>query len=558
MNERKAIPIGIEDFKEVIDKNCYLVDKTLLIKDLLDMGAKVTLFTRPRRFGKTLNMSMLRRFFEKTDEDNSYLFDELKISQAGDKYRQYMGQYPVISISLKGMKQLTWGQTFIQFKEIIANEIWRFKELLDSEILMPMNRNKLRRICDDTADDSVYSTALKLLSDCLYAVYRKNVIVLIDEYDVPLENAYFNGFYDKMIGLIRSVFESVLKTNDSLEFAVLTGCLRISKESIFTGLNNLKINSVRTGAFSEYFGFTETEVKELSEYYKIGNKFEEIKKWYDGYRFGATEIYNPWSVLNYIQSVVTMPNALPEQYWSNTSSNSIIHELIVKGDRKTKNDIETLITGGSIDKPVYDDITYANMNINSDYIWSFLLHTGYLKPVKNYQKGIHTYFTAVIPNLEIVAVYENTFRQWFDESIRIADKNDLLKAVLEGNAEVFQLEVNRWLLRSISYHDGYENFYHGFLVGLLEYSDEFLVESNRESGTGRNDIIVKNVLMHNIAVVIEIKTVKDGETLDGQCDVALKQIEENQYEVNLRYEGFKSIVKLGIAFKGKQCMVKRG
>ena len=411
---------------------------------------------------------------------------------------------------------------------------------------------------DDTADNTVYSTALKLLSDCLNAVYNKNVIVLIDEYDVPLENAYFNGFYDKMIDLIRSVFESVLKTNDSLEFGVLTGCLRISRESIFTGLNNLKIDSVRTGAFSEYFGFTETEVKELSEYYKISNKFEEIKKWYDGYRFGTTEIYNPWSVLNYIQSVVTMPDALPEQYWSNTSSNSIIHELIVKGDRKTKNDIETLIIGGSIDKPVYDDITYANMNINSDYIWSFLLHTGYLKPVKNYQKGIHNYFTAVIPNLEIVAVYENTFRQWFDESIRSADKSVLLKAVIEGNAEVFQFEVNRWLLRSISYHDGYENFYHGFLVGLLEYSDDYLVESNRESGTGRNDIIVKNVLTHDLAVVIEIKTVKNGETLDGQCNAALNQIEENQYDVNLGYEGYKNIVKFGIAFKGKQCMIKQG
>ena len=558
MNEYKPIPIGIEDFKEIIDRNCYFVDKTLMIRDILDSGAKVTLFTRPRRFGKTLNTSMIRRYFEKTGEDNSYLFNGLAISGAGKKYHKYIGQYPVISISLKGMKQPTWEEAFSQFKEIIANEFERHQEILKCSSIVGRKIKRIQSILDDTADNTVYSTALKLLSDCLNAVYNKNVIVLIDEYDVPLENAYFNGFYDKMIDLIRSVFESVLKTNDSLEFGVLTGCLRISRESIFTGLNNLKIDSVRTGAFSEYFGFTETEVKELSEYYKISNKFEEIKKWYDGYRFGTTEIYNPWSVLNYIQSVVTMPDALPEQYWSNTSSNSIIHELIVKGDRKTKNDIETLIIGGSIDKPVYDDITYANMNINSDYIWSFLLHTGYLKPVKNYQKGIHNYFTAVIPNLEIVAVYENTFRQWFDESIRSADKSVLLKAVIEGNAEVFQFEVNRWLLRSISYHDGYENFYHGFLVGLLEYSDDYLVESNRESGTGRNDIIVKNVLTHDLAVVIEIKTVKNGETLDGQCNAALNQIEENQYDVNLGYEGYKNIVKFGIAFKGKQCMIKQG
>ena len=558
MNERKAIPIGIEDFKEMIDKNCYLVDKTLLIKDIIDMGAKVTLFTRPRRFGKTLNMSMLRRFFEKTEEDNSYLFNGLKISEAGEKYQRYIGQYPVISVSLKSMKQSDYQEAFSEFKNMISKELWRHKELLVSDKLMPLNRNKLKMICNDTADDSVYKTSLKLLSDCLYEVYGKKVIVLIDEYDVPLENAYFNGFYDKMINLIRSVFESVLKTNDSLEFGILTGCLRISKESIFTGLNNLNVYSVTDNAFSKYFGFTEQEVEQLTNYYGLSDCFDTIKNWYDGYMFGETEIYNPWSVLKFIQDSLFGNKDIPAAYWVNTSSNSIIHELITKSDRKIRDDIEKLICGDTIDKPLYYDITYANMNINSDYIWSFLLHTGYLKPSRIYKNGIQTYFTAVIPNLEIVSVYENTFRQWFDESIRVADKSILLNAVLEGDAELFQLEVNRWLLRSISYHDGYENFYHGFLVGLLEYSDEYLVESNRESGTGRNDIIVKNVLMRDLAVVIEIKTVKDGETLIGQCNAALEQIEENQYEVNLGYEGYKDIVKFGIAFKGKQCMVKRG
>ncbi len=558
MNRRKSLPIGIEDFKEIIDRNCYLVDKTLLIKDLLDSTAKVTLFTRPRRFGKTLNMSMLRRFFEKTDEDNSYLFEGLEISKAGEDYRRYMGQYPVISISLKGMKQPTWEEAFIQFKDIIAHEFERHQEILKSNMISERGRKKFQDILDDAADNSAYSAPLKFLSDCLQAVYNKNVIVLIDEYDVPLENAYFNGFYDRMINLIRSVFESVLKTNDSLEFGVLTGCLRISKESIFTGLNNLKVYSVSDTAFSQYFGFTEDEVKKIAAYYELDYYFADIKKWYDGYIFGSTEIYNPWSVLNYISTTRTDKNNVFRAYWANTSSNSIIHELIVKGDRKIRDDIEKLITGKSIDKPLYEDITYANMNVRSDYIWSFLLHTGYLKLVKMYQQGVQMRFTSVIPNLEIVSVYENTFRQWFDESIRAADKSILLKAVLDGNAELFQLEVNRWLLKSISYHDGYENFYHGFLVGLLEYSDEYLVESNRESGTGRNDIIVKNVLMHDIAVVIEIKTVKDGETLDRQCNAAIQQIEENRYEVNLGYEGFKKIIKFGIAFKGKQCMVKLG
>ena len=558
MAERKVIPIGIEDFKILRDRNCFFVDKTLIIKELIDSGSMVTLFTRPRRFGKTLNMSMLRYFFEKTEQDNSYLFKNLKIAESGNKYLSYQGQYPVISISLKGMKQPTWEEAFAEFKEIVAKEIWRHQELFKSDSILPANKKTFEDISHGAADDIEYRTILKQLSDSLSAIYGKKVIVLIDEYDVPLENAYFNGFYDKMINLIRSVFESVLKTNDSLEFAVLTGCLRISKESIFTGLNNLAVCSIRSGEFSDYFGFTKSEVKELVDYYGVTDRLDELKKWYDGYLFGDTEIYNPWSVLNYIRSILALPNALPEVYWSNTSSNSIIHELITKGDRRTKADIERLVTGTPIDKPVYDDITYVNMNVNSEFIWSFLLHTGYLKPIKVYQQGVQNYFTAVIPNLEIVSVYENTFRQWFDDSVRSADKTKLLSAVINGDAETFQLEVNRWLQRSISYHDGYENFYHGFLVGLLDFDEEYLVESNREAGTGRNDIAVKNVISYDKAVIIEIKTVHDGETLAGQCEAALTQINERGYESTLRNEGYTKIVKLGIAFNGKQCMVKKG
>lgn len=556
MADYKPIPIGIEDFKEIIDKGYYFVDKTMLIRDILDSGSKVTLFTRPRRFGKTLNMSMLKRYFENTAEDNSYLFDGLAMSGTGEKYKLYMRQYPVISISLKGMKQPDFETSFIRFKNLVTREFERHDNIISSEKLKPLQRKQFSEIYNGTADDSVYSDSLKLLSDCLYRVYGKKVIILIDEYDVPLENAYFNGFYEEMINLIRSVFESVLKTNDSLEFAVLTGCLRISKESIFTGLNNLKVYSVSDAAFSQYFGFMEQEVRKLAEYYNLPERFDEIRTWYDGYRFGKTEIYNPWSVLNYIKDAVADNSCIPDAYWVNTSSNSIIHELIAKSDRRIRDDIEKLIKGDSIDKLLYQDITYVNMNVKSDYIWSFLLHTGYLKPVRIYKKGIQTYFSAVIPNLEIVTIYENTFRQWFDESIRIADKSILLKAVLDGDAETFELEVNRWLLKSISYHDGYENFYHGFLVGLLEYSDEYLVESNRESGTGRNDIVIKNVLTREIAVILEIKSVGKGETLDGMCDVALKQIEDRQYEVNLGYEGYKKILKYGIAFEGKRCRVR--
>lgn len=443
MSGYKPIPIGIEDFKEIIDREYYFVDKTMLIRDILDSGSKVTLFTRPRRFGKTLNMSMLKRFFEKTEEDNSYLFDGFAISGAGDKYKSYIEQYPVISISLKSMKQSTWGESFSQFKEIIANEFERHQEILKCDSISGRKRKRIQGVLEDTADDTVYLTTLKLLSDCLYEVYNKKVIVLIDEYDVPLENAYFNGFYEDMINLIRSVFESVLKTNDSLEFGVLTGCLRISKESIFTGLNNLSVHSVTDNSFASYFGFTESEVRNVLEYYNLSDCFDEIKKWYDGYLFGETEIYNPWSVLKYIQFALNNRNHIPQTYWINTSSNNIIHELITKSDRRIRDDIEKLITGKNIDKPLYDDITYTNMNVKSEYIWSFLLHTGYLKPTNIYQKGIQNYFTAVIPNTEIITTYENTFRQWFDESIRIADKSVLLNAILDGDAETFELEVNR-------------------------------------------------------------------------------------------------------------------
>lgn len=559
MNDYKPIPIGIEDFKEIIDMNCYFVDKTMLIRDIIDGGSKVTLFTRPRRFGKTLNMSMLRRYFEKTEEENSYLFDGLKIAGAGEKYRSYMGQYPIISISLKSMKQSSYGLALNEFKKIISGEFRRHKEILKSDMIFESDKEEFLDICNRRGDYSVYNTALKFLSDLLSEIYRKNVIVLIDEYDVPLENAYFNGFYDEMVNLIRSVFESVLKTNDSLEFGVLTGCLRISKESIFTGLNNLKVYSVSDAAFSQYFGFTEQEVRELAECYNLSERFEEIKTWYDGYRFGKTEIYNPWSVLNYIKDAVTDNSCIPDAYWVNTSSNSIIHELVVKSDRKIRDDIEQLVSGNFIDKPLYQDITYVNMNVKSDYIWSFLLHTGYLKPVKIYKKGIQTYFTAVIPNLEIVTIYENTFRQWFDESIRIADRSMLFNSMISGDAETFELEITRWLIKSISYHDGYENFYHGFLVGLLEYSDNYEVLSNCENGTGRSDIVVKNILTHKNAVIIEIKSVreKNGETLDGQCSSALQQIDDRQYQSGLEDEGYTDVIKYGIAFQEKKCRVRK-
>lgn len=557
MNERKAIPIGIEDFKEMIDRNCYLVDKTLLIKDILDAGAKVTLFTRPRRFGKTLNMSMLKRYFEKTDEDNSYLFNGLKISEAGEKYRQYMGQYPVISISLKSMKQPTWEEAFWQFKNIVADELWRHKGLLDSDVLLPININKLRMICEGTADDPMYSTSLRLLSDCLNAIYNKNVIVLIDEYDVPLENAYFNGFYDKMINLIRSVFESVLKTNDSLEFGVLTGCLRISKESIFTGLNNLKVNSIRFEEYSNYFGFTEAEVQELSRYYEIEDKFDEIKQWYDGYRFGTTEIYNPWSVLNYVQTAITMPSAPPEPYWSNTSSNSIIHKLITESEITVRDMIEELMNGESISVPIFEDTVYADIDVNNDSIWSFLLFTGYLKIINSKNIDNMLYADLVIPNIEVRTIYQRTIIQWFKEKVSADPRQELFEALLNEETEKIEDILCDWLDETISYHDEKEQFYHGFLTGLLSGFKGYTLKSNRESGNGRPDIMLMERRRRELAVVIEVKDTRNFKDLEKLCDEGLAQIEKLNYESELKNEGYKKILKYGIAFCQKSCMVKQ-
>lgn len=555
MDERKEIPIGVEDFQTIIDYNYYFVDKSLLLRDLMRRFGKVTLFTRPRRFGKTLNMSMIRYFFEKTEQDNSYLFKDLAIAQAGEQYMKQQGQYPVISITMKDIELPTYEESFYAFKTLIANEFDRHSEILDSSKLKPLQRRRLESIYNDTAPDIEYKGALKLLSNCLYEVYGKKVIILIDEYDVPLQNAYFHGYYDKMVDFIRSVFSDTLKTNTHIAFAVLTGCLRISKESIFTGLNNLDVYSVTNTEFSDVFGFTESEVKKMLDVYGWMEKFDEIKEWYDGYLFGKTEIYNPWSVLKYFQKVMEDDTIKAMAYWVSTSSNSIIRELVEKSTPSTNELIEKLINGETIKMHLYDDITYANMNVNEEHIWSFLLYTGYLKAVNFFSENNEVLFEAKIPNLEICSIYKRTVREWFNQKIQQADKSVFFRAVLDGKPEIFENEVNRWLIQSISYHDGYENFYHGFLAGLLQYSEQYLIESNRESGTGRSDIFVKDILYRKLAVIIEIKVAKEEKDLEKECIHALQQIEDRQYEIGLKNQGYQDILKYGIAFCGKYCKV---
>ena len=555
--ELKKIPIGIEDFKEMIGRNCYFVDKTLMIRDILDSGSKVNLFTRPRRFGKTLNMSMLRYFFEKSERDNAYLFNDLAISKAGEKYLSHMGQYPVISISLKGMKQASYEMAFLQFKKLVIREFGNHSELLLSNKLNAFQKSDFTAIYDGKADDSAYFDALKVLSECLYSHYEKNIILLIDEYDVPLETAYFNGFYEPMVNLIRSVFESVLKTNSSLELGILTGCLRISKESIFTGLNNLKVNSIRAGEMSEYFGFTENEVKDIAEYYGVSQKFDEIKKWYDGYRFGLTEIYNPWSVLNYVQSLLSIPDAPPEPYWSNTSSNSIIRKLITESDTDTRDMIETLMNGESITVPIFEDTVYADIDVNSDCIWSFLLFTGYLKQIKTELSADNTLTTTlVIPNLEVRSIYRHTIKQWLKEQINANPRQELFESLINGDVTKIEDILCDWLDETISYYDEKEQYYHGFLTGLLSGFKGYSLKSNRESGDGRPDILLMEKRRRELAIVIEVKDTKKFSELESLCDTALTQIEENRYEAELKQESYKKIIKYGIAFCGKSCMVK--
>ncbi|MBQ3566957.1 MAG: AAA family ATPase [Oscillospiraceae bacterium] len=553
----KPIPIGVENFKDIIDKGYYYVDKTLFIKDILDSKSYVNLYTRPRRFGKTLNMSMLKYYFEKTDEDNSYLFEELNISKRDEKYKEYQGQYTVISVSFKSMKQPTFEEAFIVFKELIKFEFLRHKEaIFNSNKTDSTNQDKALRFIEMKADKTEYNTSLSFLSKILADVYNKKVIILIDEYDVPLESAYFRGYYDEMVNLIRSVFESALKTNEALEFGVLTGCLRISKESIFTGLNNLDVYSIINNNCSSYFGFTEQEVVEMTEYFGINQNNDALKDWYDGYQFGETEIYNPWSILKYAKAVLNN-DAMPLlAYWSNTSSNDIIHKLITEGSTDNRGIVENLINGGTISKPLYEDITYRNIDVNSDFIWSFLLHTGYLKAVKTYLVGNTVYADLVIPNREIVSIYENTIMQWFNEKLVASSREDLFNAVISGDTEKFEDILLDWLEDTISYYDTKENYYHGFLSGLLSGFKGYRAESNRENGIGRTDITLLEQRRHKLAVIIEIKVADEFPQLEQKCDEALQQIEDKQYDMPLKKDCYQKIVKYGVAFNKKSCMIK--
>ena len=556
--KHKPLPIGVEDFKRLVDNGYYFIDKTLMIKELLENKETVNLFTRPRRFGKTLNMSMLQRFFEATEKSNAYLFDGLKIA-AYPEYMAYQGQYPVISVSLKSMKQKNFTLAFETYKYLIKSEYSRHKDFIFSRnVLDEEEKARYLSFIQVDATETMYNQAIGFLSNCLKKAYQQNVIILIDEYDVPLENAYHEGFYDDMTNLIRSCFESALKTNPSLEFAVLTGCLRVSRESIFTGLNNLKTYSITKNKFSQYFGFTQEEMKEILQNFSLEQYAETIAKWYDGYRFGLTEIYNPWSVLNCIDSYLQNDMVACEPYWSNTSSNRIVKRLIEESNERTKSMVEELINGTPIHTRIFEDVTYGTIDVNQDYIWSFLLFTGYLKIISCETIGDEIYYDMVIPNVEIKSIYKNTIRSWFIDHINRDSRTDILESVIHADAEKLEDLLCTWLTNTISCFDEQENYYHGFVTGLVSGFNGYMVVSNRESGNGRFDLVVKQRSRWHHAAILEFKVVEKYNQMTKACEDALRQIEEKDYEASLRDEQYENIAKLGICFCQKRCRVKSG
>lgn len=552
----KPLPIGVDNFKDLIINNYYYVDKTLLIKDIIDNKAKVNLFTRPRRFGKTLNISMIKHFFEANKEDNSYLFKNLKIMVEGDKYTSQMGQYPVINLSLKSAKQPTFELAYECLLNEIIDEFKRHDYVLNSDKLS-YEKDAYINIINKKENKGKVVTSIKFLSQCLEKYHNKKVIILIDEYDVPLENSFFRGFYDEMIDFIRSLFESALKTNDYLEFAVLTGCLRISKESIFTGLNNLDIISILNKYYDEYFGFKPEEVNNMLKDYNLEGKEDIVKEWYNGYIFGDAEVYNPWSVVKYVKDLYIDKDAFPISYWANTSSNSIVKSLIEKADDDTKAEIEELIAGKIIEKPIHEDITYGDIDTSMDNLWNFLFFTGYLKKAwvkMNEDNEIVVGLT--IPNEEIRIIYKNTILNWFDTNVKSRDLTKMYDAMLTGDTEAFENELVELLTESISFYDAYENFYHGFLLGTLVNMKRYIIKSNRESGKGRSDIVIRYPNRRGAAVILELKVAKNIRELEKKCDEALKQIEDKEYDKSLLEEGYTNILKYGITFYKKDCMIK--
>ena len=540
----KLLPTGIENFKTMIDKSAYYVDKTNFIEDVLN--EQVVSYTRPRRFGKTLNMSMLYYFFSIKEKENAYLFDGLNISKNKDALK-HQNKYPTIFISLKEMKNLTFDAQISSFSNVIYELLEKNLEILSSDQLSDTTKDILYKLHNRSSSVEDLKISLRVITNALYTYYQQKVIVLIDEYDVPLQAAYQNNYYEEMVEFLRSVFSSALKTNDALEKGVMTGCLRISKESIFTGLNNFTAYSVLNNISSESFGFTESEVKKLLKDYNLSEKMDEVKKWYDGYQFGNIEIYNPWSTLMYVKNITQDVSFKPISFWANTSGNDLVVKYIQNGDKKLRKEFDVLMSGQSLIKYIKPEFTYREMdNINN--IYSFLLLTGYLKVIKD--RGENQY-ELVIPNKEVYEIYKQSFMSYF-EDYTTSRKGELYQELVDGDAKKVNLLLNDILLRSISYFDNQESFYHGFLVGLL---NDYEVVSNRESGNGRFDVCVLPENILGTVVLIECKHSISEDDLIDDAKEGVRQIVEKKYLEEHRFKKYENAVGYGISFYKKQCYV---
>lgn len=548
------LPVGIENFEDIRRSGFYYIDKTMFIEQFLNTWSKVTLFTRPRRFGKTLGMSMLRSFFE-IGTDKS-LFDGLYISQNKSLCDEHMGKYPVIFLTLKGVEGLTFAKAKSMLSEIIKDEADRHYILNSSETLTSVDREAFMKIL--TGNEENIENSLKTLSRLLYKHYGQKVVILIDEYDVPLDKAYQNGYYHEMVSLIRGLFGQALKTNDYLQFAILTGCLRISKESIFTGLNNFKVLSIMDTRFDEQFGFTDSEVEKLLAAYNLDSHFTEIKEWYDGYHFGNADVYCPWDVINYVDLLRLEPTAKPQDFWSNSSGNALVRSFIDKADVQTKDEIERLIAGEYIEKEISQELTYDEIDKSIANLWSVLFTTGYLTKQGVTDDGR---VRLSIPNREIKNLFIKKIREWFSDTTANDGKTleQFCNAFVDKDTEKIEELFGDYLWNTISIRDTAvakdkkENFYHGILLGLLGYKASWLIKSNTESGTGYSDILVE-VPNNRTGIVIELKYSENGD-MDAACDEALNQIEEKSYVDKLKQDGMRNFIKYGIACFKKDCKV---
>lgn len=560
MNGNLKLPVGIDDFRKIRECGFYYVDKTKLVEQLMQNWGEVNLFTRPRRFGKTLNMSMLRSFFE-IGTDKS-LFDGLYISRNKELCDMHMGKYPVISITLKGIEGMTFEEARNMLKIILKNEARRHYYLKNSDRLTDDDKQQYEQILLGTSENTADS--LRLLSQLLFLHYDKKVVILIDEYDVPLDKAFQNGYYSEMTSLIRGILGQALKTNDYLQFAVLTGCLRISKESIFTGLNNFKVLSIADARFDEQFGFTDSEVRDILEEYGVSDKISEVKDWYDGYRFGKADVYCPWDVINYVDHLQADPNARPQAYWINSSGNGLVRRLINIADESTKDEIERLIAGETIEKAIRLELTYDEIDNSIDNIWSVLFTTGYLTNAGEIElPGGGGYgYRLVIPNKEVRQVFVSQIQEWFRQTVTYDDGSvqDLCEAFMAGDADKIQSNLNMILIKTISVldtkarDDQKENFYHGLLLGLLRSKPDWRIKSNRESGDGFSDISIEPTIPEK-GIVVEVKYSNTISGLDDACGKAMKQIRDRRYDEALREDGREDIIAYGIAFCRKRCKV---